>query len=283
MPADAGGVEFVFRNIHTKRTPLGNILFVHGYRAHGLMHAGFLRGLYREGFNVFSFDLPNHGKEHIESPRRGCVDAVLYIEAVRAAIARVAERSRIPVFIIGESLGGATLINALADGQKFEAVRGIVCIAVPLSVDARIPAVVKPFKSVILKFPPLQKMLGNIIVDSAAFPCVRRAGNDGMFEYDPLYFLGPTRLASGMHIRRIVEGARENIREFKHANMLWFWGTHDDIAPRTMLEHVVANEGMPPRWRQVTLHTDHFLLYGADKEIRKTVLAWALENIFAET
>lgn len=39
----------------------GNIVFVHGYNSCYNVHTSFFNGLYKLGYNIYSFNLPNHG------------------------------------------------------------------------------------------------------------------------------------------------------------------------------------------------------------------------------
>lgn len=91
----------------------GTLMLVHGYFDHvGLFHHLIRYGLQR-GYNVLAFDLPGHG---LSSGERACIDDFAdyrrSIAAVRAAASLAG-----PWYLLGQSTGGAAIMDYLNSGQ----------------------------------------------------------------------------------------------------------------------------------------------------------------------
>jgi fermentation-respiration switch protein FrsA (DUF1100 family) len=108
--------------IPAKSDPVGTVIHFHGNAQNLTAHFEFVKWLPQEGFNLFVFDYRGYGQSKGKPSRRG-----IYEDSV-AAIEYVKSRSDIDrerLFVLGQSLGGANAISAVA-GNHFDGIRGVV-------------------------------------------------------------------------------------------------------------------------------------------------------------
>ncbi|MDR0752677.1 MAG: alpha/beta hydrolase [Mycoplasmataceae bacterium] len=97
----------------------GNIVFIHGFSSSYYKSINFLILLYKKGYNIYSFDLPNHG-ENKEFDHQYSMEE--YLEYVEEKIKSLNLKS---FFLIGHSMGGAissVIVN------KFDNIKKLVLI-----------------------------------------------------------------------------------------------------------------------------------------------------------
>lgn len=100
----------------------GTVIHFHGNAQNLSAHYAFVSWFPISGYNLFLFDYRGYGKSEGRPTREGVYrDSVA---ALRYASQR-ASQSQQPLFVFGQSMGGAAAITAVASG-KIETVRGMV-------------------------------------------------------------------------------------------------------------------------------------------------------------
>jgi alpha-beta hydrolase superfamily lysophospholipase len=97
------------------------VVFIPGTSVYALCYAELLHGLWKEEFNVVSFDPKGQGQSGGE---RGDYTIMEHVGNARAACAYARERFKGPVFVMGSSQGG---IEAFYLAATDEPVAGVIC------------------------------------------------------------------------------------------------------------------------------------------------------------
>ncbi|GMO14373.1 MAG: alpha/beta hydrolase [Mycoplasmoidaceae bacterium] len=102
--------EFVkrhwYRPIHNK----GDFVFVHGFNSTYFKHIDFLKGIFRLGYNVYAFDLPNHG-ENYDFDKQLSFD-----EYCKYVIDFIKKYNLKKIHIAGHSMGGG-IVSAIQNDK----------------------------------------------------------------------------------------------------------------------------------------------------------------------
>lgn len=89
----------------------GTVLLVHGYYDHVGIYNHIIEHCLSQGFNVFTYDLPGHG---LSSGERAAIDSFRQYDHVFCAALEWAQKELAsPLVVIGQSTGGAVIINYL--------------------------------------------------------------------------------------------------------------------------------------------------------------------------
>ncbi|MBM7646510.1 lysophospholipase [Scopulibacillus daqui] len=122
----------------TNETPQGAIVIVHGSGEHHGRYRWLRRQWLDSGFHVIMGDLPGHGK----SPGiKGHIDRFdEYIDAVESWTKK-GEKFHLPLFLLGHSLGGLSVIRTLQEKQM--AVQGIILSSPCLGLTFPMPSLLK--------------------------------------------------------------------------------------------------------------------------------------------
>lgn len=123
----AGGRVDALR-LRPARAPRGRVLAVHGTGNDALFPlAGLFKALLGRGLEVFAFDLDGHGRGSDTVFRSGAIGG-----AVPAALGAAADApAALPLHAVGESLGAALLLRALANRPPLP-LRSAVLVGLPL-------------------------------------------------------------------------------------------------------------------------------------------------------
>jgi lysophospholipase len=107
-----GGVVYVWT--WEAEEPRATIVMVHGAAEHHGRYGWLIEMWRSENFNVVMGDLPGQGTS---TRRRGHIDSFdQYIETVESWV-KEAERFSMPIFLLGHSMGGLTVIRTLQEKQ----------------------------------------------------------------------------------------------------------------------------------------------------------------------
>lgn len=89
----------------------GTVLLVHGYYDHVGLYHHIIEHCLSQGYSVFSYDLPGHG---LSSGERAAIQSFRqYDDVFCAALEWVQKELPSPLVVIGQSTGGAVIINYL--------------------------------------------------------------------------------------------------------------------------------------------------------------------------
>ncbi|MGW1419926.1 alpha/beta hydrolase [Bradyrhizobium manausense] len=107
--------EVYFNKVHGYHyaavSPVYNLLIAHGIGGHGGTYDVFCEPLSARGADIYSLDLPGHGKARNE---RGNFRFVEWLEDIDEAARAVKQRNGLPVFVLGSSQGSAAAFHSLA-------------------------------------------------------------------------------------------------------------------------------------------------------------------------
>lgn len=104
-----GGFDIVVHSWQPAQAK-GSVLVVHGYYDHVGLYVHLFKALLRAGFAVIAFDLPGHG---LSSGARVSIASFSQYQAVLKAIIPLAQQLPGPLAAIGQSTGGAILLDYL--------------------------------------------------------------------------------------------------------------------------------------------------------------------------
>ncbi|MGB3674607.1 MAG: lysophospholipase [Candidatus Nanopelagicales bacterium] len=125
----------------TVSNPTANVILLHGYGDHSARYGAVAHKLNGAGFSVYSMDFQGHGRSgggrgYIHSFNDFVFDAKTLIETLRT------RDSRTPLFLMGHSIGGLVIVNALASPQLAEHVAGAVVLSPTVAVEGTPPDLV---------------------------------------------------------------------------------------------------------------------------------------------
>ncbi|MCP8967521.1 alpha/beta hydrolase [Ectobacillus ponti] len=203
----------------------GVIVIVHGAMEHHGRYLKLADQWLTEGYHVIMGDLPGHGTT---TRNRGHIDSFdEYIHTVHEWV-KAAEDYRLPLFLLGHSMGGLIVIRFLQEIHK--TVQGVVltspCLGIatgpgaPLRAAAKMLNVVKPD----VKFP------SNLTVEMAT----RNKEIRDEMENDSLY-LQKVSVRWYTELLRGMEEAHEQIRRFPDVPLFIMQACEDKIVDRTMV------------------------------------------------
>jgi alpha-beta hydrolase superfamily lysophospholipase len=89
----------------------GDILFIHGFNSTYFSHVHFLEALYEEGYNLFTFDLPNHGVNVSHTEQFLFADYLKYIKQF------IIDNKLKKIILIGHSMGGGLALALQNDKE----------------------------------------------------------------------------------------------------------------------------------------------------------------------
>lgn len=217
---EAGGEAAAFR-LAPRGPARGRVVAAHGACDDALFPlVALYAALLRRGLEVFAFDLDGNGWESTTrfSPEgiRGAV----------AAAAREAERGRppLPLYLLGHSLGGALVLDALARGEV--AAEAAAVVATPLEVRVTARTALAELRGFLRPATLRQRAfygLGGVVpafgpVKRAAYP-FRGDARTGNFDYVSVF----DALLRATDLRRAAERVRVPV--------LLVYGGRDRIAP----------------------------------------------------
>ena len=113
------GQERLAVQLFEPKNPLGSVVFCHGYFDHVGLFEHLLRYLLSKRLTVLAFDQPGHG---LSTGERASIDSFeRYVEALDACLNLALPLLPGPRFAVGQSMGGAILLeHSLTKGKRFE-------------------------------------------------------------------------------------------------------------------------------------------------------------------
>lgn len=105
------GVFDITAHLFKQADAKGTVFLIHGYYDHVGLYSHIIEHCLAQGFNVLSYDLPGHG---LSSGERAAIDSFRqYDEVFCAALDWVQQHLPSPLVVMGQSTGGAVIINYL--------------------------------------------------------------------------------------------------------------------------------------------------------------------------
>lgn len=101
-------------------TPKGSILFLHGNAENISTHTFNVIWLVKEGYNLMALDYRGYGKSE------GTPDFKGMETDINTAVKYLTERTGGKIFLLGQSLGGALTVSALAKSKDQDKISGII-------------------------------------------------------------------------------------------------------------------------------------------------------------
>ncbi|HEY5855949.1 MAG TPA: alpha/beta fold hydrolase [Aldersonia sp.] len=126
MPFFAGVTGQVHYRHWETSDPRARLVFLHGMGQHSGQYHRFGRAMGRFGIEVWALDHVGHGLTEGELGDHGPV-ADLGVNAIRLADLVAAAQPRVPLFLMGHSLGAATAVTALLAGGGPEFAGLVLC------------------------------------------------------------------------------------------------------------------------------------------------------------
>jgi len=107
---DAHGFRIV-AHVYRVHNAKGTVLLQHGYYDHVGLYGSIIEHCLKQGYNVFTYDLPGHGLSTGE--RAGIVSFQQYDQVFCDGLALCQQHLPGPLSVIGQSTGGAIIVNYL--------------------------------------------------------------------------------------------------------------------------------------------------------------------------
>ncbi len=102
---------YIVAHIFKLKNAKGTVFLQHGYYDHVGLYGNVIRHCLNEGFSVFTYDLPGHGLS--SGDRAGIESFEQYDKVFCAGLEIIKQQMQGPLVAIGQSTGGAVIINYL--------------------------------------------------------------------------------------------------------------------------------------------------------------------------
>ncbi len=263
----ADGTELALRVWSPERPPTAILLSLHGFGDHGgnsLVEGAPL--LTAAGIQVYAYDQRGFGY----SPHRGIWPGVpTLVQDARAATLLIAARHpSLPLYLMGESMGGAI---AMATATEALPIRGVILAAPAVMGRAQLPAVAGWAVDGLAALAPALAMpatAGGIAASDNRDALLR-------FGRDPLTIREP-RMDLVAGVLDSMDAALEAFPRCCAAPSLVLTGGNDQVIPTRIARRVLR--ALPPRDNRRVLHYPlgwHLLLRDAVRpEVARDIIAW---------
>ena len=196
----------------------GNIFLIHGYRWHSGYFLPLADHLNKIGYDVYSFDLPGHGKSESLYGIRGYIESLNdwtdsseeYINFILSTKASADENKKSncqtpkPLFVLGESIGGTVAFSLALRPNMASKISGLILSApaLKLSENVRPPSIVIYIVLFLSQFFPFWKMPAQELDDAfdSSFgnkSYAEYARNDKLVSFDSPRFLTAAAMLKG--------------------------------------------------------------------------------------
>lgn len=202
--------------------PRARVVVVHGYGEHCGRYEGLAAALTTTGIHVHAYDQRGHGNSPGE---RGIVGSIEDLAEDLGRFLDFCARQQpvVPIFLLGQSLGGLVLIHTLA--RRTDSFAGAIFCSPFLAVPPHIPRWKRHLAPLLGRFFP------NLPVDRVNPSYISRIPEVvTAFETDPLVYHGPVRARTGAAIARGLDALPALLPNLE-LPLLVLHGTRDAIAP----------------------------------------------------
>lgn len=261
----------IYRKFHDQagHTAKGNVIILHGYRGH--VRAPHFKELANafddEFFNVVTCDLPNFGRSAPLDPKyRGQIPSFnALIEVAKAmtyAILTSRSKNRLPLFLIGYSIGALTILRFLEKYfsiQKY--IAGVVFISLPLQVEQNADKRLLRYRHVL---EPLFGVFAHVLPHMP----VAKYAPDEFSHGDADHYKGDMSAVTANEILRASKLGREGVGRI-NISALFVHGALDYVAPLEPVMHAFYGIATPADMKEMIIYNevDHYVLQRHRKAI----------------
>lgn len=237
--------------------PRARVVVVHGYGEHCGRYEGLAAALTTAGFHVHVYDQRGHGNSPGERGVVGSIDE-LAEDLGRFLDFCARQQPVVPLFLLGQSLGGLVLVHALARSPL--SFSGAIFCSPFLAVPSRIPRWKHRLAPLLGRFLPELPVDRVNPADISRIPEVVAA-----FQADPLVYHGPVRARTGAAIARALDALPALLPKLE-LPLLILHGTRDAIAPFAGSELLQERAASPDRTFRAIVGGYHELLQDLDRD-----------------
>jgi len=231
------GIRLPFRRWETQGHPRAVIVALHGMSDYSNAFDGPGRFWAKQGITTLAYDQRGFGKT--DHPGVWAGEDVMRADLNDAVAAARARYPGVPVYALGESMGGAVVLTALADAQKLN-VDGVILVAPAVWSRGDMPLTYRA-----ALFLGAHLLPGMILPNSAASHVVTIVPSDNVpmliaLGRDPL-FQKQTRTGTLYGLVNLMDEARTAPDAITHTPaILFLYGARDQIIPAKPTEAVIA-------------------------------------------
>ncbi|MDE3016931.1 MAG: lysophospholipase [Pseudomonadota bacterium] len=245
--------------------PKAVIVALHGFNDYSKAFAGAGKFFRTHGIAVIAYDQRGFGSTPDVGIWPGREN--LISDARRHVLQAKHRWPRVPVYLLGESMGGAVAIVALAD-PAFPKVQGVILAAPALWGDGTMNPLNRALLWLLAHSVPSGKLSGKElhILASDNIPMLRRLAAD------PLV-IKATRVDAIYGLMQLMDDAYDNVPDVK-TPVLLLYGAHDEIIPRAAINACRPRFTAPMAYRYYP-HGYHMLLRDLEgKRVMTDILKW---------
>ena len=267
------GRRGIFCRVCLPDQPRALVLVVHGLHEHSGRYVEAMAALGRRGLASWAPDHVGHGRSpgvmgDLESIERVLRD----VERIRSLA--VSSWPRLPLFVLGHSLGGLIALRYALEHQR--ALAGLVLSAPLLLLPEamHVPAVLQKL------VPVLARLLPRLPVQAFSW---REESRDPRMvadtAADPLYYKGKIRARTGWEMLRSMTLARTRLAELRLPLLVMYGERDSNVDPRSA-ERIYTEASSTDRTRRVFPDAHHHLFREPEKEqLLETITEWIESRI----
>ena len=251
--------------------PRALVVLVHGLHEHSGRYAEAMAALGRRGLASWAPDHVGHGRSSGVLGDLESLDLVLRdVERVRSLA--VSSWPRLPLFVLGHSLGGLIALRYTLEHQR--ALAGLV-LSAPLLLLPEAMHVPAALQKVV---PVLARLLPRLPVQP--FSWLEECRDPRLMAEtaaDPLYYKGRIRARTGWEMLRSMAAARPRLPELRLPLLVMYGGQDTIVDPRSA-ERIYAEASSTDRTRRVFPEAYHHLFREPEREQVQEIIAEWIES-----
>jgi acylglycerol lipase len=250
--------------------PLAAVIFIHGYTEHSGRYAWVAEQFNQAGISFYAYDQRGYG---LSEGERAYVDGFQkYIEDFSQFLKNT-DTGRLPVFIMGQSMGGLIGVSFLMQNPG-SGVKGMISTSGALKVSEHISSFLRKISGVLSGWAP---HLPTIKLEAKALSRDQNVVKE--YLTDPLVYHGGAKSRTGHEMLSAMQHVQQNFSSFRHPVLL-LHGTADRLADpegSIMMYEKCASKDKSIRlfegWYHELFREPH------KDEIMQTIINWIKDRI----